>query len=134
MIKTITIDYIPKTRRVVAKSGAYQLYADNNEVIGYINGKTISAPLNKGFNYVVLTYDRTLSSNQMKLYVNTTLKDQDSYTASITTNNNHIYFGGMHQQLDEIRLWRTALTQAEINQNYAEYASGSIVTVASPMI
>jgi hypothetical protein len=134
-VKTITIDYTPKTRRIVAKSGAYQLYGDNNEVVGYINGKTISAPLQKGFNYVVLTYDRTLPSDQMKLYVNTTLKAKTTYTSSISTNNNHIYFGGMHQQLDEVRLWRTALTQTEINQKYAELAaSPSIFTVASPMI
>ena len=40
----------------------------------------------------------------------------------------------MHQQLDEIKLWRNALSQAEINQNYAAYASGLIVAIASPMI
>ena len=133
-VTTITIDVTPKTNRVVAKSGAYQLYADDDTIYGYINNQVLSAPLKNGFNYVVLTYDKTLASDQMRLYVNTTLKAKKTYATSISTNNNHIYFGGMHQQLDEIKLWRTALSQAEINQNYAAYASGLIVAIASPMI
>jgi hypothetical protein len=70
----------------------------------------------------------------MKLYVNTSLKAKKTYTGSIVTNNNHVYFGGMHQQLDEVRLWRSALTQAEITANYAEFASGTITTLSATMI
>ncbi|MBU0497611.1 MAG: type IV pilin [Candidatus Thermoplasmatota archaeon] len=122
-VKTLDIMYTPVARYIFTKSSSYQLYANDNTVWAYINAKVLSAPLQPGMNYVVLTYDKTLASDQMKLYINTTLKAKLTYITAITQTNNHIYMGGVNSLLDEVRLWRSALTQAQINQNYAELTS-----------
>ena len=63
MIKTVEIypQLVTSPRKVVDKDNAYGLKANATRVFGYINGVGISAPINSSeFNYVVLTYNRTL--------------------------------------------------------------------------
>ncbi|MCK4416410.1 MAG: hypothetical protein KAU84_04580, partial [Thermoplasmatales archaeon] len=92
-------------------------------VFAYINGVSLTAPISSGFNYVVLTYDKNAGTDQMKLYVNTTLVSKTTYSSTINTNSNSLYFGWLNSMVDEVILWRTAITQAEINQHYTDLTS-----------
>ena len=88
-------------------------------MIGYINSKTISAPLLSEFNHVVLTYNRSLSTNQMKLYVNGVIQNQVDESSTINTNSNNLIMGSEYNCiLDEVTIWNIELTGAQILTNY----------------
>jgi hypothetical protein len=123
LIRTVEIKKVPSVGYIVARSNCYRINANSTTVFAYVNGVSISAPINPGYNYVVLTYDKDAGADQMKLYVNTTLKSWKTYSSSINTNNNHLYFGWLNSEIDEIYLWRSALTQADINQRFIDLTS-----------
>lgn len=128
MIRTLEIKYTPQIGYIVARSSAYRLNANSTTVFAIIYGSSggsqqLTAPLSPGYNYVVLTYDKNAPTNQMKLYINTTLISQASYTQAINTNNNHLYFGWLHSNVDDIILQRKAITQSEINQRFIDLTS-----------
>lgn len=127
-VRTVKIQYTPSVGYIVARSDAYRINANSTTVFAKIyfqsgGYKQLTAPISSGFNYVVLTYDKKAGSNQMKLYVDTVPKSQTTYTDKIRTNSNPLYFGGLNEVVDEISLWRTALTPSEINQHYNEYTA-----------
>jgi hypothetical protein len=122
-IRTIEITNVPSIGYIIARSSCYRINANSTTVFAYVNGVSISAPINPGYNYVVLTYDKDAGADQMKLYVNSTLKSWTTYSSSINTNNNHLYFGWLNSEIDEIYLWRSALTQADINQRFIDLTS-----------
>ena len=117
-ISTIEIKLAPVIRNVVYKSSAYGLKANSTTIFGHINGKIISAPLSAGFNHVVLTYNRSLSSNQMKLFVNGVLKTEDTYSSLINSNNNDLIMGQYNCVLDEVTIWNVPLDDATILEIY----------------
>lgn len=128
LIRTIRIDYTPIVGYIVTRSDAYRLNANSTTVFAKIYGqsggvKEISAPLSPGFNYVVLTYNKNAGSNQMKLYVNTTLKSQTTFNEPIRTNSNPFYLGLLHEEIDEVALWRTELSSPEMNQHFLQLTS-----------
>ncbi|UCF13308.1 MAG: type IV pilin [Thermoplasmatales archaeon] len=123
-VETVEIEYkyTSKGRGVVAKDGAYRINANTTTVFAYINNNELTAPISLGFNYIVLTYDKNAGgSDQMKLYVNTTLVNWTSYSTSINTNNNNLYIGWLNSIIDEVTLWRTVLTQSEINHRFNDH-------------
>ncbi|MCK4332744.1 MAG: hypothetical protein KAV40_04115, partial [Thermoplasmatales archaeon] len=122
-MRTVEIKYTPSVGYIVARSNCYRINANSTTVFAYINGVSLTAPISPGFNYVVLTYDKNAGTDQMKLYVNTTLVSKTTYSSTINTNNNNLYFGWLNSMVDEITLWRTAITQAEINQHYTDLTS-----------
>jgi len=117
-ISTIEIKLAPVIRNVVYKSSAYGLRANSTTIFGHINGKIISAPLSSEFNHVVLTYNRSLSSNQMKLFVNGVLKTETTYSSLINSNGNHLYMGQYNCVLDEVTIWNVPLDDATILEIY----------------
>ena len=120
-LKTVEIKPINANwpRPVVYKEDAYGLQSNGTTVFGHINSKTISAPLTSDFNHVVLIYNRSLSSNQMKLYINSILKDQVDESSTINTNGNNLIMGDEYNfVLDEVTIWNIALTDAQILDNY----------------
>ena len=117
-IITIEIKNIPTTRDVVYKQNAYGFRADETTIFAHLNSRILSTPLLLGFNYVVLTYNRSLSSNQMKLYVNGVLKTEVSETSSINSNGNNLIIGEYNCIIDEVTIWNVALTDAQILANY----------------
>ena len=71
-----------------------------------------------GFNYVVLTYNRSISSNQMKLYINSVLKAQDNESSAININGNNLIMGKYNCILDEITIWNVPIEIDLILANY----------------
>ena len=115
---TIEIKTTPTIRNVVYKQNAYGLRANSTTIFGYINSKIISAPLSSGFNYVTLTYNRSLSSNQMKLYVDGVLQTEVTESSLINNNGNNLIMGEYNCVLDEVTIWNVAINDALILANY----------------
>jgi len=128
IIQTIEIKCTPQIGYILARSSAYRLNANATTVFAIIYGASggsqqLTAALSPGYNYIVLTYDKNAASNQMKLYINATLVSQTSYTQSIKTNNNQLYFGSLHNDVDEIILQRKAISPAEISQRFVDLST-----------
>jgi flagellin-like protein len=128
IINTIKIDYTPTVGYILARSNSYRLNANSTTIFAYLYGssggyKLLTAPITSGFNYVTLTYNKNAGSNQMKLYINSVLKSQTSYTDSIKTNSNNLYFGWLNSVVDEIILWRTEMSPVDISLRYTELTS-----------
>jgi len=123
MVRTVEINYVPSIGYIISRSNCYGINANSTMVFAWVNGVSISAPISPGYNYVVLTYDKNAGTDQMKLYINTTLMSWTTYSSSINTNNNHLYFGWLNSEIDEVILWRSALTQADINQRFIDLTS-----------
>jgi hypothetical protein len=120
-IKTVEIIPINATwpRPVVNKEGAYGLKSDGISVFGCINGNTISAPLSSDFNYVVMTFNSTLSEYQLKIYIDSVLVNKRNLSGTISVNNNNLIMGYDYNCIiDEVTLWNIELTDAEILTNY----------------
>ncbi len=91
--------------------------------------------------HIAVVFDATLSSNQIKLYVNGSLQAQTSWFSTLVPNNANLYMGGydgwgnglnagandrfLNGAMDEVRLWNSARTQAEIQAAYNAELSGS---------
>ena len=118
VLKTVEIKCIPTTRTVVFKQGAYGLQANSTTVFGHINSRIISAPLPSGFSHIVLTYNRSLSSNQMKLYVNGVIQTEVDESSSININGNNLIMGEYNCVLDEVTIWNIGIDEPTILANY----------------
>lgn len=115
---TINIKETQSIGRVIEKAGAYKIYANNTTVFAYINSMQLQASISQGFNYIVLTYDKNVSSNNLKLYVNAVEIINTTFSESINVNNNHLYFGGFNCIVDEIIIHELVLNTDEITQHY----------------
>jgi hypothetical protein len=115
---TIEIKITPTIRDVVFKKNAYGIKADGTMVYGHINNEVISAPLSSGFNYIVLTYNRSLSSNQMKLYINGVLQTERSESSTINNNDYNLIMGEYNCILDEVTIWNVPIDNNLILTNY----------------
>jgi hypothetical protein len=117
-VKTLRIDIEGRTREIIFKNGAYGIKANSTRVFAYINSQVLSAPISKGYNQVVLTYDNDAGSQQMKLYINGTLRDNLDYSSLINTNSNNVIFGKCNSIIDEVTVYTVALDVAKIVQSY----------------
>jgi hypothetical protein len=123
-IKTVEIKCIEATwpRPIVYKNNAYGLQANSTTIYGYINSNSASASLLSGFNYVVLTYNRSLASHQIKLYINSVLQSEVDETSLINNNANNLIMGQNYNcVLDEVTIWNVALSYDQILANYNLY-------------
>jgi hypothetical protein len=125
MIKTVEIrpQLVTSPRIVVNKQNAYGLKANATTVYGYINGLELSAPISStDFNYVVLTYNQTLAANQMKLYVDSVLRSELTYSSFINSNGYHLFMCQDYNCIiDEVTLWNVAISDTQILDNYNLY-------------
>jgi len=123
---------ITGVHRMVNKKSAYEfLLLNTDEVQIELNDTTAiittASPISNigAWYHLVFTYDRSLSSNRNKLFVNGVLFEQtDLFTSSINTNSNIVsigyeptrqYFNG---HIDEVRIYNRALTTAQIESHY----------------
>ena len=122
--------------RGIHKLGSYGMYANPNEVYVNINTITINASILAGsWNYVVLTYDRYDSSNQMKLYVNGLIANYTTLTEAIKITNSSLVFGDLFYGLiDEVGIYDKVLTDLEVYNNYKKFAPIIIFNVTSSQI
>jgi hypothetical protein len=118
---TISIKQTEKVRRVIEKQGAFKIYANSTTVFASINSMQLQAPILPGFNYIVLTYDRNVSSNNLKLYVNTTEIVNTTLSENINVNNNHLYFGDFNCVIDEVFIHELVINKVEITQRYNDF-------------
>jgi hypothetical protein len=75
-------------------------------VFAYINGDEIlSADITPGgWNSIALTYDSTVPTNNIKLYVDG-VKTQKDFQQIITTNENALIIGGLKSIIDEVIIY-----------------------------
>ncbi|QDP56388.1 MAG: putative concanavalin A-like lectin/glucanases superfamily protein [Prokaryotic dsDNA virus sp.] len=111
--------------RLFWKNGAYALYRGTNGW-NFLTGSDIlvhnsDIPSTGTWYHIAATYD---GANK-KLYINGTLVDTDSETASIPTNNNSLYIGGdgttarfFDGKVSAVRIYNVALTASEVAQNF----------------
>jgi len=120
-IKTVEIIPINATwaRPVIYKQNAYGLQSDGISVFGYINSNTITAPLSSNYNYVVLIFNSSLSSYQMKIYIDSILINEINVSGTINVNGNNLIMGYDYNcEIDEVTLWNIALSDTQILTNY----------------
>ncbi len=91
------------------------------------NGLSDTTTINDGlWHHVAATYDPSLTTNQVKLYVDGVLKTQGNLTVGVNTGtasgliigrrvDNVNYFQG---DIDEVRVWNVARSAADIAANY----------------
>ena len=104
---------LPLSRNIIlAKPGSYQVSADQNEIIGFINRELISAPLrDAGWQYFVFTYDGA----RLKLYLNAVLVNSRALTGEIETNFNNLFIGyNFNGFIDELKIYNRALSPKEV--------------------
>jgi len=104
----------------IYKYGSYGIYANATKVFVNINKITINASIiPDSWNYVVLTYDKNAPSNQMKLYVNGTLKAYRTLIDSIKITDSNLLFGDLFYGLiDEIAIHDIVLSEQKIKNHY----------------
>jgi hypothetical protein len=89
--------------------------------------------------HIAVVFDASLSSNQIKLYVNGALSAQTSWPYTLTPNAANMYIGGydgpgngvnggansrfFNGRIDEVRVWNVARTAPQINANYNQIIS-----------
>lgn len=103
----------------ISKPDAYRLMFDNTRLTGRINDQTVTAPHSTGWSHVVMTYDRNAGSDQLKLYANGEPKKEETLTAPININSNHLSVGGFFNgAIDELAIYDRALPADEVLDHY----------------
>ncbi|TAF78175.1 MAG: choice-of-anchor D domain-containing protein [Bacteroidetes bacterium] len=98
-------------------------------------------PILNTWYHIAVTFDAALPSNEIKLYVNGTLFSQTSWAHSLTPNAANVYLGGydgsgnglnagandrfFNGQMDEVRIWNTARSAAQIQNSYNQNLTGT---------
>ena len=87
-----------------------------------------SIPLNT-WTHITCTYDKTLASNNVKVYINGKLHATANYSTSITADNNPVEIGRWYNfsearryfagQLDDVRVYNYALTSSQVKTLYS---------------
>jgi len=108
----------------VRKTGCYGIGANRSTAIASLNGRTLSASLEDGWNHIAETYDGT----NLRLYVNGVLRSTADLSEPITTSSRDLFIGQTYVgRVDEVRLYNRALTPPEIEQHYHIYTgNGSL--------
>ena len=121
----INEESVDNYHRLFWKNGAYALYRGTNGW-NFLTGSDIlvhnsDIPSTSTWYHIAATYDGAYK----KLYINGTLVDTDSETASIPTNNNSLFIGGdgtaarfFDGKVSSVRIYNVALTGSEVAQNY----------------
>jgi len=104
----------------IYKLGSYGMYANSTKVFVNINTKTISANIvTNSWNHVALTYNKSASNDQMKLYVNGSVRATRTLTESIKVTKSKLIFGDLFYGLiDEVAIFEEELSYDEINAHY----------------
>jgi hypothetical protein len=113
---------------ILSKGSAYGLRVRKNSTSAMINGSTLTAPLGPAWNHIVMTYNASGGTNNLKLYVNAKLQNQTTLTGNIATNTLPLIIGsGWWGALDEVVLYSSALSATEVRQRYNAFSGNLIV-------
>ncbi|MCL5011249.1 MAG: LamG domain-containing protein, partial [Patescibacteria group bacterium] len=79
----------------------------------------------RNWHYVTYIYDKAGGANNMKFFIDGVVKLQTTYTGSITADTSNLVIGKsanyrFNGLIDDVRIYSAALTQARIEQLYAQ--------------
>jgi flagellin-like protein len=100
----------------IYKLGSYGMYANSDNVYVHINNNLLSYPIsNETWNHIVLTYNKSAATDQMKLYVNGDLKTKRTLKEIIKRTKSDLIFGELiFGLIDEVAIFNHELTQEQI--------------------
>ena len=118
----ISSDLVPieiVTTRGIGKKNAFELYPHNETVYASINNYTINSNMSDGWHYVVMTYEKDASSNQLMLYVDGQSVKNGTYTQSIFNSAYNDFVVGTSYKgvMDDVSVWDSVLTSEDIYDN-----------------
>jgi len=113
------------TKGTDANTHEFEFYTSNNKMAVRLNNrglqKTGTKLLTTGaWNYVVLVFDSSLTSGNLKTYINNELDLSEDYATDITTTTQNFIIGawassawGFRGDIDDVRYYNIALTDEE---------------------
>jgi len=127
---------------IFSKGTAYELYLDNKQPVFKLNNGALNLKfavdtfeLNQ-YQHIAATYDGITA----KIFVNGELKQSQAYTTPITANTAPLliaanstttsFFNG---NIDELRVWKRARTEAEIQRDYQRILNGNETGVVASL-
>ncbi len=114
-------DGISGSYNAIYKTGSFGFYIGSNSISAGINGNLeISGTLNTGvWNHIVLTYDQTLPTDQLNLYIDGSFASSAIQTDAVVENTNSVFLAnGYEGYLDEISLYDFVLDSTTIQTHY----------------
>ncbi|NQT24521.1 T9SS type A sorting domain-containing protein [candidate division KSB1 bacterium] len=122
----VKVEVTTKAKMTSKGNDAYALLMDSGNILGYINGESISTSTPSGWNHIALTYNKDAGTNNQKLYVNGVLKTQQTVSGAITTNANNLIIGDLFNgTIDEVRIWNVARSVTDIRANMCKKLAGA---------
>ena len=111
----------------IEKVGSYGLGSTRTQLYGTLNNQTLAGTVvPEAWNHVILSYNKDLAANQLRLYVNGSLASSATYTATVDTSASDLLLGEMLGSVgceDEIRFYQEALNDtsaADLFNNYVQ--------------
>ena len=99
----------------INKMKSFGISASETNAFGIINDQMISGAISSGWNYIVLTYNKS----DIRLYSNGTEIASMPYTAPVRTSTNDLLFGYMfYGIIDEVAVYDKTLSPIEILDRY----------------
>ena len=127
-ISTDFVNNQSKTKTIIGKNrSAYEIELHNGTIYGYVDYTSVSSTeylsnLTQRWNHIVLTYDGV----NIKLFINKTLVDNKALTSFDNTNTHNLIIGRNFSGLiDEVRIWKRALSWEEINISHSKNLAGN---------
>lgn len=120
-LATVGINLTGNVCDVIDKNDAYKIRIMGTEITAIINTQEtlpLSGSITSGWNFIVLTYDSTAFSNQMKLYINGSLVANGDLSGGINTNSDDLELGKFNGILDEVAIYSRILSEDEIWDYY----------------
>jgi hypothetical protein len=112
---------------IVAKGNAYGLRVSPFFATAILNGTQVPVALSTPWSHLVMTYDAVGGSNNLKIYINSVLKAQQTLTGTISLNTSPLLIGsGFRGSLDGVALYNNVLNQAEIKARYDQISGGLV--------
>lgn len=100
---------------IINKGSAFSLGATDTDIFSTLGSQTINAPLDDGWNQVVMTYD----GSEQKLYINGDLAVSEPYSGDIAINENEMILGNkFYGFIDDVVVAKTAMSAGQIRDWY----------------
>jgi len=120
-IDLIISDTSKTLKNILSKAGSYAIQGNDTKFVATLTTtsgvKTLSLPIHKGWNYLVLTYDHIT----MKFFNNLTNVSL-ACNSNIQNSVSPVIFGGFSGIYDEFAIYKTHLRNDEIYNHYTTYA------------
>ena len=121
-----------------AATGGYSLYIRNNsaqdQLASLINGSVYASSFDAiqlgVWQYVTVTFDSNLGSNQVEFFVDSAPAGTANRNQPTQTNNNRVFIGNRAATdrtfdgiIDDVKIWNRPLTPVEISAEYSSYGA-----------